>query len=144
LEDYLQLFINFKLKVKEAEELGLDTVSAFKNELEGYRKQLAAPYLTDNEVNDKLLREAYDRMKKDVRASHVLIKCDAGALPKDTLAAYNKAIAARNRILKGEDFSKVAKELSEDPSAKTMVEILAILPVCKWFILLKQQLLVLS
>ena len=118
LEDYLQLFINFKLKVKEAEELGLDTVSAFKNELEGYRKQLAAPYLTDNEVNDKLLREAYDRMKKDVRASHVLIKCDAGALPKDTLAAYNKVIAARNRILKGEDFSKVAKELSEDPSAK--------------------------
>jgi len=118
LEDYLQLFINFKLKVKEAEELGLDTVSAFKNELEGYRKQLAAPYLTDNEVNDKLLREAYDRMKKDVRASHILIKCEAGALPKDTLAAYNKAIAARNRILKGEDFAKVAKELSEDPSAK--------------------------
>ncbi|HRG59387.1 MAG TPA: peptidylprolyl isomerase [Bacteroidia bacterium] len=118
LEDYLQLFINFKLKVKEAEELGLDTVSAFKNELEGYRKQLAAPYLTDNEVNDKLLREAYDRMKKDVRASHILIKCDAAALPKDTLTAYNKAIAARNRILKGEDFSKVAKEVSEDPSAK--------------------------
>jgi peptidyl-prolyl cis-trans isomerase SurA len=118
LEDYLQLFINFKLKVKEAEELGLDTVSAFKNELEGYRKQLAAPYLTDNEVNDKLLKEAYDRMKKDVRASHILIKCDAGAFPKDTLAAYNKAIAARNRILKGEDFAKVAKEVSEDPSAK--------------------------
>ena len=69
LEDYLQLFINFKLKVKEAEELGLDTVSAFKNELEGYRKQLAAPYLTDNEVNDKLLREAYDRMKKTIPTS---------------------------------------------------------------------------
>ncbi len=118
LEDYMQLFINFKLKVKEAEELGLDTVSAFKNELEGYRKQLAAPYLTDNEVNDKLLKEAYERMKKDVRASHILIKCDAGALPKDTLAAYNKAISARNRVVKGEDFAKVAKELSDDPSAK--------------------------
>lgn len=118
LEDYLQLFINFKLKVKEAEELGLDTVTAFKNELEGYRKQLAAPYLTDNEVNDKLLKEAYDRMKKDVRASHILIKCDAAAFPKDTLIAYNKAVAARNRILKGEDFAKVAKEVSEDPSAK--------------------------
>ncbi|MFN5710396.1 MAG: peptidylprolyl isomerase [Bacteroidota bacterium] len=118
LQDYLELFINFKLKVREAEELGLDTVAAFKNELEGYRKQLAAPYLTDNEVNDMLLKEAYDRMKKDVRASHILIKCDAAALPKDTLIAYNKAIAARNRILKGEDFSKVARELSEDPSAK--------------------------
>lgn len=118
LEDYLQLFINFKLKVKEAEELGLDTATAFKNELEGYRKQLAAPYLTDNEVNDRLLKEAYERMKKDVKASHILIKCDANALPKDTLAAYNKTIAARNRILKGEDFAKVAKEISEDPSAK--------------------------
>ena len=118
LQDYLELFINFKLKVREAEELGLDTVAAFKNELEGYRKQLAAPYLTENEVNDMLLKEAYDRMKKDVRASHILIKCDAAALPKDTLIAYNKAIAARNRILKGEDFSKVARELSEDPSAK--------------------------
>ncbi|MFN7691356.1 MAG: peptidylprolyl isomerase, partial [Bacteroidota bacterium] len=82
LQDYLELFINFKLKVREAEELGLDTVAAFKNELEGYRKQLAAPYLTDNEVKDMLLKEAYDRMKKDVRASHILIKCDAAALPK--------------------------------------------------------------
>ncbi|MCC6251178.1 MAG: peptidylprolyl isomerase [Bacteroidia bacterium] len=118
LDDYVQLFINFKLKVKEAEDKGLDTAAAFRNELEGYRKQLAAPYLTDNEVNDWLLKEAYDRMKKDVRASHILIKCEPDALPKDTLAAYNKAIAARNRILKGENFAKVAQELSDDPSAK--------------------------
>ena len=118
LDDYMQLFINFKLKVKEAEALGLDTAAAFKNELEGYRKQLAAPYLTDNEVNEKLLREAYDRMKKDVRASHILIKCEPTDLPKDTLAAYNKAIAARNKILKGEDFARVAREFSTDPSAK--------------------------
>ncbi len=118
LEDYLQLFINFKLKVKEAETLGMDTSTAFKSELEGYRKQLAAPYLTDNEVNDKLLHEAYDRMKTDVKASHILIKCEHNALPKDTLVAYNKIIAARNRILKGEDFAKVAREVSEDPSAK--------------------------
>src|SRR5687767_15014926 len=47
VEDYLDLFINFKLKVKEAEAMGLDTLSTFKNELAGYRKQLAAPYLTD-------------------------------------------------------------------------------------------------
>jgi len=118
LEEYLQLFINFKLKVREAEELGMDTTAAFINELEGYRKQLVQPYLVDNEVNEKLLREAYERMQTDIRANHILIKIDQNALPKDTVAAYNKIIALRNRILKGEDFEKVAKETSEDPSAK--------------------------
>lgn len=118
IDDYVQLFVNFKLKVKEAEEMGLDTTAEFRNELEGYRKQLAQPYLTDNEVNDQLLREAYERSKTDVRASHILIKLDANALPKDTLKAYNTTIALRNKILKGEDFAKVARENSQDPSAK--------------------------
>jgi peptidyl-prolyl cis-trans isomerase SurA len=76
------------------------------------------PYLVDKEVTDKLMHEVYDRMKKDVHASHILIKCPSDALPKDTLEAYNKAIGIRNRIVKGEDFAKVAKENSEDPSAK--------------------------
>jgi peptidyl-prolyl cis-trans isomerase SurA len=118
IDDYVQLFVNFKLKVKEAEEMGLDTTVAFKNELEGYRKQLAQPYLTDNEVNDQLLKEAYERSKTDVRASHILIKMDANALPKDTLKTYNTILALRNRILKGEDFDKVARQESQDPSAK--------------------------
>ncbi len=118
IDDYVQLFVNFKLKVKEAEEMGLDTTAEFRNELEGYRKQLAQPYLTDNEVNDQLLREAYERSKTDIRASHILIKLDASALPKDTLKAYNTALALRSRILKGEDFAKVARDNSQDPSAK--------------------------
>ena len=118
IDDYVQLFVNFKLKVKEAEEMGLDTTADFKNELEGYRKQLAQPYLTDNEVNDQLLKEAYERSKTDVRASHILIKLDQNALPKDTLKAYNTVMALRNRIIKGEDFAKVAREASQDPSAK--------------------------
>lgn len=118
LKEYLELFINFKLKVKEAEDLGLDTTAAFKNELEGYRKQLAQPYLTDTEANERLIKEAYDRLKREIRAAHILIKCDQNALPKDTLAAYNKAIDLRKRILKGEAFDKLAKQYSDDPSAK--------------------------
>ena len=55
LEEYLDLYINFKLKVKEAEELGLDTATAFKTELAGYRKQLAQPYLTDKAIEDAVL-----------------------------------------------------------------------------------------
>jgi len=118
LEDYVQLFINFKLKVKEAEEMGLDTAKTFRDELEGYRKQLAQPYLVDNDVNEQLMKEAYERLKTDVKASHILFKCDANALPKDTIASYNKAIEARNKIIKGEKFVDVAKKLSDDPSAK--------------------------
>ena len=120
LSDYIELFVNFKLKVKEAESLGMDTAKAFRDELAGYRKQLSQPYLTDKDVNDKLLHETYNRMKEDVRASHILVKVAESALPKDTLEAYNKIMKIRARVMKGEDFNKVASEkgISDDPSAK--------------------------
>lgn len=120
LNDYVDLFVNFKLKVREAEELKLDTAKSFRDELAGYRKQLAQPYLTDKDVNEKLLKETYDRLQEDVHASHILVKVPEGALPKDTLEAYNKIMKIRTRILKGEGFNKVAAEkgISDDPSAK--------------------------
>ncbi|HNW69043.1 MAG TPA: peptidylprolyl isomerase [Bacteroidales bacterium] len=118
LEDYLGLYINFKLKVKEAEEQKLDTFSSFKNELAGYRKQLAQPYLTDKQVDENLVQEAYDRMQWDIRASHILIRVGKDALPEDTLEAYKKIMKIRDRIIKGESFDKVAKETSDDPSAR--------------------------
>lgn len=116
--DYLDLFINFKLKVKEAKDMGLDTAKAFNTELRGYRKQLAVPYLTDKDVNEKLLTEAYDRSKFDIKASHILLRLDENALPKDTAAAYKKALSIRDKIVKGEDFGKMAELYSEDPTAK--------------------------
>lgn len=118
VRDYLDLYINYKLKVKEAEALKMDTSEAFKTELAGYRKQLAQPYLTDKNVSEQLIQEAYNRLKNDVRASHILIKCGNEALPKDTVIAYNRAMKIRDMILKGADFSKVARDSSEDPSAK--------------------------
>ncbi|MFM7016884.1 MAG: peptidylprolyl isomerase, partial [Bacteroidota bacterium] len=118
VRDYLDLYINYKLKVKEAETLQMDTSETFKTELAGYRKQLAQPYLTDKNVSEQLVKEAYDRLKYDVRASHILIKCNYEALPKDTVAAYNRALKIREQILKGADFAKVARDSSEDPSAK--------------------------
>jgi peptidyl-prolyl cis-trans isomerase SurA len=119
LDEYLVLFTKFKLKVTEAEARGLDTTKKFKEELAGYRKQLSRPYLTDASMSEELIKEAYERMKEEIRASHILIKCELDAAPKDTLDAYKKAIAIRERILKGEDFAKVAsgKLGSEDPSA---------------------------
>ncbi len=90
VNDYLDLFVNFKLKVKEAEQMGLDTMPSFKQELGGYRKQLAAPYLTDKDATDKLINEAYQRMQTEVKASHILVKCPEDALPKDTLEAWHR------------------------------------------------------
>lgn len=118
VEEYLELFINFKLKVIEAENLKMDTSKAFIDELAGYRKQLAKPYLTDGKIDERLLQEAYDRAQWDIKAAHILIKCDENAAPADSLKAYQKAQKARERILKGEDFESVAKQLSEDPSAQ--------------------------
>ncbi|MCF8256678.1 MAG: peptidylprolyl isomerase [Flavobacteriales bacterium] len=116
VREYLDLYINFRLKVREAEELGLDTLKKFKEELKGYQKQLAKPYLTDKNVSEALVKEAYDRMKLDVSASHILLKVGPDALPKDTLAVYNRILDLRNRALKG-DFEALAKQYSEDPSA---------------------------
>ncbi|MDF2455250.1 MAG: putative peptidyl-prolyl cis-trans isomerase [Cytophagaceae bacterium] len=119
LKEYMNLYVNFRLKVKEAEALGLDTTAAFKSELEGYKKQLATPYLTEKEVTQQLIREAYDRMKEEVRASHILILLKPDADPKDTLIAYNKIKNIRDKAVKGENFDQLAKANSEDPSAAT-------------------------
>lgn len=113
-EEYLELFINFKLKVKEAESLGMDTTARFLNELEGYRRQLAKPYLVDEEDKEAMMKEAYLWSKFDVKASHILIRLPASPVPEDTLAAYEKMMTIRNRIQSGESFETVARATSED------------------------------
>lgn len=117
LEEYVDLFVNFKLKVEEAKAQGIDTTQSFINELAGYRAQLTKPYLTDSKVEEQILQEAYDRMKEDVEVSHILIRIPQTASPSDTLAAWNKIKSIAKRLAK-EDFSKVAKETSEDQSAE--------------------------
>lgn len=114
----LDLFINYKLKVREAYQNKLDTLKSYKREIQTYRNQLTAPYLQDKEYLEELIKEAYDRTKTEVRASHILIRLPRAFTPTDTLKAYNKIREIRDRILKGESFEKVARETSEDPSAK--------------------------
>ena len=118
LDEYVDLFVNFKLKVKEAEALGMDTVPSFIKELAGYRKQLANPYLVDNEAGEQLIVEAYDRLKNEIKASHILITLAADASPSDTLKAYKQITKLRTEIVKGADFAAYAKQYSQDPSAK--------------------------
>ncbi|HWY38698.1 MAG TPA: peptidylprolyl isomerase, partial [Bacteroidia bacterium] len=109
VREYLDLFINFKLKVKEAEQMGLDTAASFKQELNGYKKQLAAPYLTDKDVTDNLVKEAYERNKTEVNASHILVKCAEDALPKDTIEAWQRITILKN-VITGKPVSKAQME----------------------------------
>jgi len=118
VDEYMELFINFKLKVIEAERLGLDTTETFVNEFNGYKKQLEEPYLELKEIDDILLNEAYSRLQKEFNISHILIQCNRNQAPEDTLEAYNKALEIRERIVKGEDFEVIARATSEDPSVK--------------------------
>ncbi|MFN6945190.1 MAG: peptidylprolyl isomerase [Cytophagaceae bacterium] len=119
VREYLRLYTNFKLKVRAAEEAGLDTSQAFIKELEGYKKQLAQPYFTEKNLTEKFALQAYDRLKEEINASHILIMLSPEADPKDTLAAFNKLQNIRQKALKGESFEKLAREFSEDPSAKS-------------------------
>ena len=118
VNDYLNLYIDFKLKVTEAVYLKLDTSASFITELSGYRTQLAKPYFVDESVNEELLLEAYDRLKKDIRASHILIMVDENATPEDTLKAYNKISRVIDDLNAGKEFSVAAIEYSDDPSAR--------------------------
>lgn len=118
LEEYLDLYIKFKLKVKKAHDLQLDTIPALKEELAGYRRQLADAYLLDRTVTDKLVQEAYDRIQQDVDISHILVNVAADASPGDTLAAYKKIMSAKQQLSTGGAFDTVAKSFSDDQSAK--------------------------
>lgn len=115
--EYLDLYINFKLKVYEAKQRGMDTTRAFITELNSYKEELKRPYLADNNAVDRLIKEAYSRLTQEVKASHILINCSSDATPSDTATAYNRAVALRQQAIAGEDFSKLARENSDDPSA---------------------------
>ena len=119
VDEYLDLFTTFRMKVMEAERQQLDTSAKFQNELAGYRKQLAKPFMSSDDITEELVQEAYQRKLKDIRASHILIRCDKNALPSDTLKAYNKAMDIRKKALaKNADFGALADQYSDDPSAK--------------------------
>jgi len=118
LDNYFDLFLGYKLKVEKANQLGLQNDSKYQNELKSYRTQLAKSYLNDSQVTNALVEEAYERLQQEVRASHILILVEEGALPKDTLNAFNKIKDIQKRLEAGESFAVLAATYSEDPSAK--------------------------
>ena len=91
VDDYMRQFTLFKLKVADAVSQGYDTTASFRNELNGYRNQLAQNYLTDSQTKDKLLRNSYKRSLTDINAWHILVAMQQNASPRDTLKAWKKA-----------------------------------------------------
>ncbi|HLT33541.1 MAG TPA: peptidylprolyl isomerase [Aquaticitalea sp.] len=108
VDAYLKLFVNYQLKIKEAKRLGLDTIPKYKREFESYKKQLSKNYLSDSNVTEALVQEAYHRSAQDVKASHILIRLDENE--KDTLQVYNQLMDLRNRVKK-EGFDKVKNDI---------------------------------
>ncbi len=116
--EYFEVYTNTKLKLLGAEAQGRDTTSDFKEEIASYREQLAAPYLRDDELVADLTQEAYNRLKQEVRAAHILVAVPEEASPADTLSAYRAAVAMRGRLLEGSDFGDMAAQFSKDLTAK--------------------------
>jgi peptidyl-prolyl cis-trans isomerase SurA len=114
VRNYFDLYTTLKLKVLAAQAEGRDTTEAFREEIATYRKQLAQSYLTDNVLIESLAAEAYQRMQQEVNASHLLIAVSEDAAPADTAAAYQQAMALRQRAIAGEDFASLVREHSKD------------------------------
>ncbi len=119
IDEYLKLFINFKLKVAEARQRGIDTTTAFVKEYNSYKEELKKPYLPESKIIDSLVKITYNRLQEELKVSHILIGVKADATPVDTLQAYTKAIEIKNKALAGEDFGSLAALYSEEPMART-------------------------
>ncbi|MCM1531517.1 MAG: peptidylprolyl isomerase [Bacteroides sp.] len=114
LENYLQLYINFRLKVEAAKDAGYDTIKLLQDELQNYRAQFAKPYLSDQELAEDLYEEAYHHMRYNMGARHILIAVNRYDKPADTLAAYKKCLEIRNQLMDGADFCDMVIRYSSE------------------------------
>jgi len=118
VDGYLDLFIDYKLKVEEAYAQGLDKDEAYIKEFTKYQDQLSKKYIYDKRVTSDLIAEAYERGLEEIDADHILILINLNASAQDTLTAYNKMKSIRDKAITGEDFVALAKQYSEEPGVK--------------------------
>jgi len=115
---FLDLFVNYKLKLQEARARGLPADTAIQNELAAYRASVAATYIVEKELIEPALRMMYDRRKWEIRASHILLRMDSNPSPEDTLRQYQQAM---NLIMRAQSmpFDSIARQFSQDPGVAT-------------------------
>jgi len=119
IDEYLDLYINLKLKVLDAEAANMHEQNKFVKEYEESRQQLIQSYLTDKNISEKLIKEGYERLKEEVNVSHLLIEVEPGASVEDEEKALKKINLIRKQIVDdGKDFEEMAYRYSNDPSAK--------------------------
>jgi peptidyl-prolyl cis-trans isomerase SurA len=117
-EDFLERYVNFRLKVQEARRTGLLEDPEIQRELDDYRQELARPMLLEREVLHDIVRDLYEKQREEIAASHVLLFVDPNAAPADTVAAYQRLSAIRDSVVAGQlAFHEAALRHSEDPSA---------------------------
>jgi peptidyl-prolyl cis-trans isomerase SurA len=117
-EKFLDLYVKFKLKVREAYDLGYDKDSSVQSELNEYRNSLAVKYFLDKNVTDPAIKKMYERRKEYIRASHILFRVPSDAPPADTLRQYNLAMQVIDSLKQGVPFEQLALDNSQDPSVK--------------------------
>lgn len=115
---FLDLIVNYKLKLADAKRQNLEQQPAVRNEIRQYKGGLAATYITDREIVSPALRRLYERRKAEIRASHILIDLSPNASPSESVAAYTSASRIVDSLKKGESFEALAKRNSKDPSAQ--------------------------
>jgi peptidyl-prolyl cis-trans isomerase SurA len=107
LDEYLQMFVDYKLKVADARHCGVDTTAAFRKEFRGYRAELAAPYLRDSLMEKQLLEESYKHTLENVEINHLMVGLDQ----------RERIDSIRNAIVNGgADFLTMAERFTTDPS----------------------------
>jgi peptidyl-prolyl cis-trans isomerase SurA len=119
IKDYLDLYVNSRLKIREAYDRGYDTLPNIKNEIENLRNQVIENYMSDPEAISRLTKEAFKRSLKDIHLAHIFISLNNASGIPDTAASRKKLDEVSKRLARGEDFLKVAQQYSDDPSAKT-------------------------
>ena len=116
VQEYVELFTLFKMKLQEAKRMRLDTLPMLKEDYQKYTDQLVQNHFVDKNYIDNIWKAQYEHMKYDVKVAHIMVKCAPNANPSDTLVAYNKLNYLRQQATK-DNFAKLATENSEDQSS---------------------------
>jgi peptidyl-prolyl cis-trans isomerase SurA len=117
-EENLDLFINFKIKAKEAERLGLHELDEFEKEFNMFKSELIKPFLIKNSLLEGEIMKAYNRTQEVIKASHILLQFPNNTTREDSIAVFRMAQKLKLESEKGTDFNKLALQYSDDPSAK--------------------------
>jgi peptidyl-prolyl cis-trans isomerase SurA len=118
-EKFLDLYVKFKLKVKDAYAQGYQNAPDIQAELQEYRRNLAVTLLVEHEINEPSIRRMYENKLFEVRASHILLQLPPNAIPPDTLKTYLKAMQIIDSLKAGRSFEELALNNSQDPSVKS-------------------------